>query len=40
MMNYLLLAVAIILLIIAGFSLVSYLKDKRKHTISGRNKRR
>lgn len=34
MMNYLLLGIAIVLLIIALFSLISYFKDKRKSPFS------
>ncbi len=40
MMNYLLLAIAIFLLVIAGISFISYLRDRRKTLLSPRKKRR
>ncbi len=40
MMNYLLLGIAILLLIVAGVLLVSYLRDKSKNSFSRGSKRR
>lgn len=36
MMNYLLLGIAVVLLVVALYSLLSYLKDKRKDPFSRR----
>ncbi|WP_256437040.1 MULTISPECIES: hypothetical protein [Tatumella] len=40
MMDYLLLVIAILLVIVAGVLLISYLRDKSKTTFSRGNKRR